>query len=216
MKPLAALLCCVAAICSTTSLRAQSVLFRSDTANHVFYRIPALLSHGKSLLLFTDDRSGVTDATAWGDIGSIGNISIVTRRSKNCGRTWLPDVQVAVEGKGLSGFDTGHGDAAVVCDRASGRMLLICTSGTVSYGRSSVSVTDGGNGSYCLDLSNAQKVGRYYSFDGGRTWEGDDVTPEIYSIYDIVFRTLTLKEITGGEYTFSRDKKHRQAFLIRR
>lgn len=184
MKLLASLLCCIAAICSSASLRAQSVLFRSDTANHVFYRIPALLSHGKSLLLFTDDRSGVTDATAWGDIGSIGNISIVARRSKNCGRTWQPDVHTAIEGKGCSGFDTGHGDAAVVCDRASGRMLLMCASGTVSYGRSSVSVTDGGNGSYSLDLSNAQKVGRYYSSDGGRTWKGADVTPEIYSIYN--------------------------------
>ena len=35
-------------------------------------------------------------------------------------------------------------------------------------------------------------------------------------IYDIVFRTLTLKEITGGECTYSRAKKHRQAFLKRR
>ena len=111
MKLLASLLCCIAAICSSASLRAQSVLFRSDTANHVFYRIPALLSHGKSLLLFTDDRSGVTDATAWGDIGSIGNISIVGRRSKNCGRTWLPDVHTAMAATGCAAFDARRGGA---------------------------------------------------------------------------------------------------------
>ena len=164
-------------------MQAQTVLFESDTANHVFYRIPAMLAHGKTLIYFTDDRSGVTDATAWGDIGSVGNISIVARRSTDCGKTWQPAVQMVAEGKGNKGFDVGHGDAAVVCDRESGRMLLMCASGTVSYGRSTVSVNADGS-SYALDLSNAQKVGRYYSTDGGYTWQGEEVTPEIYSLYD--------------------------------
>ena len=181
MKLLATIICGFAAL--SASMQAQTVLFESDTANHVFYRIPALLAHGKTLIYFTDDRSGVTDATAWGDIGSVGNISIVARRSTDCGNTWQPAVQMVAEGKGNKGFDVGHGDAAVVCDRESGRMLLMCASGTVSYGRSTVSVNADGS-SYALDLSNAQKVGRYYSTDGGYTWQGEEVTPEIYSLYD--------------------------------
>lgn len=80
-----------------TPLRAQTVLFKSDTARHVIYRIPALVAYGNTLLYFGDDRSGVTDATAWGDVGSEGNISIVARRSDNCGDTWYPEVQTVVE-----------------------------------------------------------------------------------------------------------------------
>ena len=34
--------------------------------------------------------------------------------------------------------------------------------------------------------------------------------------YDIAFRTLTLREITGGECSFSSYPTHRQAFLKRR
>ena len=79
MKLLATIICGFAAL--NASMQAQTVLFESDTANHVFYRIPAMLAHGKTLIYFTDDRSGVTDATAWGDIGSVGNIILVARRS---------------------------------------------------------------------------------------------------------------------------------------
>ena len=57
MKLLATIICGFAAL--SASMQAQTVLFESDTANHVFYRIPALLAHGKTLIYFTDDRSGV-------------------------------------------------------------------------------------------------------------------------------------------------------------
>ncbi|MDD6778478.1 MAG: sialidase family protein [Bacteroidales bacterium] len=184
MKLFASLLCFIAAAVPAALQAQANVLFKSDTASHVIYRIPALVAHGHDLVLFTDDRSAVTDATAWGDIGSIGNISIVARTSRNCGRSWSDRVQVVAQGKGSEGFDTGHGDAAVVCDRATGNMLLMCASGTVSYGRSRVSVTRDRKGSYSLDLSNAQKVGRYYSYDGGRSWHGEEVTPEIYGIFN--------------------------------
>lgn len=171
-----------------TPLRAQTVLFKSDTARHVIYRIPALVAYGNTLLYFGDDRSGVTDATAWGDVGSEGNISIVARRSDNCGDTWHPEVQTVVEGKGSRGFDRAHGDAAVVCDRKSGKLLLLCASGEISYGRSDVKVArtprDGGGYDYRLDLTKAQHAGRYYSTDGGRTWTGEDISGQIYALYD--------------------------------
>lgn len=170
------------------TLQAQDVLFASDTARHVFYRIPAIASHGKTLWFFTDDRSGVTDATAWGDIGSEGNISIVARRSTDCGKTWQPAPAVIIAGKGDHGFDRGHGDAAVVSDRRTGQLLLICASGEVSYGRSDVKVTrtaqPDGSATYALDLSKAQRVGRYYSNDGGQTWTGEEISESIYRLYD--------------------------------
>ncbi|MGM9803272.1 MAG: sialidase family protein [Muribaculaceae bacterium] len=181
MKIFKTLLCSAVAVSLMPcfGLSAQTVLFESDSANHVFYRIPAIVKSGKTLLYLADDRSGVTDATAWGDIGSEGNISIIARRSLDCGLTWQPCTQIVVAGKGDAGFDRGHGDAAVVCDHVSGDMLMMCASGDVSYGRSNVKVNNG-----TLDLSRAQRVGRYYSRDGGYTWQGDEITAEMYGIYD--------------------------------
>ena len=71
------------ALASTVTIQAQNVLFRSDSAHHVYYRIPAIVSQGNTLWYFSDDRSRVTDATAWGDIGSVGNLSVLLRQSRN-------------------------------------------------------------------------------------------------------------------------------------
>ena len=172
---------------TTVTTQAQQVLFRSDSANHVYYRIPTIVSHGNTLWAFGDDRSDVTDATAWGDIGSVGNLSVLVRKSGNGGKSWGP-ASVAVAGHGESGFDRGHGDAAVVSDRETGELLLICASGEVSYGRSNVrvnrTVEADGSCRYALDLSRAQRVGRYYSRDGGKSWQGEEISESIYTLYD--------------------------------
>ena len=175
------------ALGTAVTTHAQTVLFQSQPDNHVYYRIPAIASHGNTLWFFGDDRSGVTDATAWGDIGSVGNISVLVSKSTNGGRRWAP-ATIAVEGKGEAGFDKGHGDAAVVSDRESGKLLLICASGEVSYGRSDVKVTRtqqaDGSYRYAQDLSHAQRVGRYYSSDGGKSWQGEEISESIYNLYN--------------------------------
>ena len=163
MVALASTLCC-----------AQTTLWRTDTARHEYYRIPAIVAYDEQVIAFSDNRSGVTDATSWGDVGSVGNISIEVRRSKDGGRTWGA-AECAVRGFGSGGFDQSHGDAAVVRDRRTGRMLIMTGSGEVGYGRSRVS-TPG-------DYSEALKVGRYYSDDDGHTWSGGEVTQEIYDMY---------------------------------
>ncbi len=157
-----------------TAATAQTTLWHTDTASHRYYRIPAIVTYGNHVVAFADNRSGVTDATSWGDIGSVGNISIEVRHSSDGGCTWtLP--QTAAMGFGSGSFDQGHGDAAVVRDRETGRMLMMCASGSVGYGRSAVSVA----GNY----TSAIRVGRYYSVDNGHTWNGSDVTDQIYNIY---------------------------------
>lgn len=153
---------------------AQTTLWRTDTARHEYYRIPAVVAYESEVIAFADNRSGVTDATSWGDVGSVGNISIEVRHSKDGGRTWSP-ARCAVRGTGSGGYDQSHGDAAVVRDRRTGRMLIMTGSGDVGYGRSKVS-TPG-------DYTEALKVGRYYSEDDGRTWTGGEVTQEIYDMY---------------------------------
>lgn len=153
---------------------AQTMLWQTDTTRNKYYRIPAIVANGKNVIAFADNRSGVTDATSWGDVGSVGNISIEVRHSKDGGRTWTSP-KCAVKGFGNGGYDQSHGDAAVVRDRETGRMLIMTGSGDVGYGRSKVTVPG--------DYSEALKVGRYYSDDNGNTWNGGEVTSQIYDLY---------------------------------
>lgn len=177
---------------------AQTTLWRTDTARHEYYRIPAIVAYDEQVIAFADNRSGVTDATSWGDVGSKGNISIETRRSTDGGRTWSA-AECAVRGTGSGGYDQSHGDAAVVRDRRTGRMLIMTGSGDVGYGRSKVT-TPG-------DYTEALKVGRYYSDDDGRTWTGGEVTQEIYDMYrgsGNIYRLF----FTSGKICQSRRIKH--------
>lgn len=173
-------------------------MWRTDTARHEYYRIPAVVAYDEQVIAFADNRSGVTDATSWGDVGSEGNISIETRRSTDGGRTWST-ARCAVRGTGSGGYDQSHGDAAVVRDRRTGRMLIMTGSGDVGYGRSKVT-TPG-------DYSEALKVGRYYSDDDGQTWTGGEVTQEIYDMYrghGNIYRLF----FTSGKICQSRRIKH--------
>lgn len=177
---------------------AQTTLWRTDTARHEYYRIPAVVAYESEVIAFADNRSGVTDATSWGDVGSVGNISIETRRSTDGGRTWSP-ARCAVRGTGSGGYDQSHGDAAVVRDRRTGRMLIMTGSGDVGYGRSKVSKAG--------DYTEALKVGRYYSDDDGQTWTGGEVTQEIYDMYrghGNIYRLF----FTSGKICQSRRIKH--------
>lgn len=177
---------------------AQTTLWATDTARHEYYRIPAVVAYDGEVMVFADNRSGVTDATSWGDVGSEGNISIETRRSKDGGRTWSA-AECAVRGTGSGGYDQSHGDAAVVRDRRTGRMMIMTGSGDVGYGRSKVSKAG--------DYTEALKVGRYYSDDNGQTWTGGEVTQEIYDMYrghGNIYRLF----FTSGKICQSRRIKH--------
>ena len=154
---------------------AQNTLWQSDTLRHQLYRIPAIVAYGDNVVAFSDNRSGVTDATVWGDVGSVGNISIEARYSSDRGRTWS-EARPVVTGFGTGCFDQSHGDAAVVRDRLTGRMLMMCASGTTGYGRSNATPAD--------NYATALQVGRYYSMDGGHTWNGRDVTADVYRLFD--------------------------------
>lgn len=198
------LLTTLVAVLISSAATAQAMLWQTDTARHSYFRIPAILAYNNHVVAFADNRSGVTDATSWGDIGSVGNISVEVRHSYDGGLTWNAP-QTAAMGFGSGGFDQGHGDAAVVRDRETGRMLMMCASGSMGYGRSAVS-TPG-------DYSAALRVGRYYSLDQGHTWNGGDVTDQIYSIYrgcGNIFRLF----FTSGRICQSRLIKHGTYYRI--
>lgn len=179
----------IAALTFVGGAKAQTTttIFDSGNGSSPYYRIPAILNQNGTLWAFTDDRSNVSSTVSWGDIGC-GEISIIAKKSTDNGASWSSSTTVAEGSNSASGFYKAHGDAAVVCDRENpNKMLVMCASGETSYGNSTVSVTESGSGwnkTYKLDLSNAIRVGKYTSTDGGATWSGDDVTEKIYGIWD--------------------------------
>jgi sialidase-1 len=139
----------------------QTVTVFDNPPSTGVYRIPAITKDiNNNLVAFSDLRAS-------GDIGS-GNIDIVAKTSSDNGATW-GNQYTAVAHSGNSGFNKAHGDAAVVTDRESGKMLLMCASGSVSYQNST--------------SSNKIRVGRYYSTDNGTTWTGGDFTSTMYGLY---------------------------------
>lgn len=180
------LLITLAALTFACGAKAQTTttIFDSGNGRSPYYRIPAILNQNGTLWAFTDDRSNVSSTVSWGDIGC-GEISIIAKKSTDNGASWSSSTtKVATGSNSASGFYKAHGDAAVVCDREDPtKMLVMCASGEKSYGSSTVSVTRSGK-KYSLDLSSAIRVGKYTSTNGGATWSGDDVTTNIYGIWD--------------------------------
>lgn len=154
------------------------------------YRIPAIVEckSGK-LIAFTDHRYDNRD------IGGGRHLDIVMKTSTDKGATWTGAEQmVAQGGNGIAtSFGCAHGDAATVVDSKTGRILLMCASGGISYWDSS--------------RKSPLMMGRYYSDDEGKTWKGEEVTKEIYALMPDVEsafftsgRMCQSKKIKVGKY----------------
>lgn len=146
--------------CEETTSRAATLFDNpettSSTTNH--YRIPAITKTADgNLLAISDLRIGAS-----GDVGS-NAISLVAKKSADNGATW-GDESTIIAGNG-TGFDYAHGDAAVVTDSETGKIILLAASGTTSYG----------NGGVLL--------GQYYSTDNGASWAGGEITDKIQSAF---------------------------------
>ena len=191
------LLITLAALTFACGAKAQTTVFKSGTDSR-FYRIPAILNQNGTLWAFTDDRT-----SASGDIGK-GNLKIIAKTSTDKGTNWVNEKTVAdfsTSDTSNDNFNYAHGDAAVVCDRENPqKMLMMCASGKIGYGSSTVK-TSGSvwNGNLALDLSNAIRVGKYTSSNGGTTWTGTDVTKDIYGIWDT--KNIFLGQTTGYNTT---------------
>ena len=147
-------------------VNAQTTVFDNPPTTGCTNRIPAITrDKNNNLVAFADYRYGT------GDIGS-NRIDIVARTSSDNGTNWGTQYTAVAHTSNSAGFGYAHGDAAIVTDRESGKMLLMCASGGVSY-QSSTS-------------SNKIRVGRYYSTDNGASWTGSDVTSTMYGLYSDV------------------------------
>ena len=132
---------------------------KTDRPND-FYRIPAFaVTNDGTLLAVTDLRYGNNK-----DLGDDHRIDLLIRHSEDNGRNWLSEVNIT---NTLPTDQTGYGDAAIVADRESDDVLILCVTGNISY--------QAGN------AGNHLHVIKYLSHDGGKTFlEKEDISDTIF------------------------------------
>ena len=137
-------------------------LWESKTAPYPndFYRIPALaVTNDGTLLAVTDLRYGNNK-----DLGFNHGIDLLIKRSEDNGKTWSGDTNIT---KIPDGDHNGYGDAAIVADRESDKVLILCVHGNVFYP----------NGTH----SNHLKVIQFVSHDGGKNFsDKQDISDTIF------------------------------------
>ena len=140
-------------------------LWQSKTPPYLndFYRIPAFaITNGGTLLAVTDLRYG-----HGADLGNGHRIDLLIKRSEDNGKTWSPDTNIT---NVPASAHTGYGDAAIVADRESDDVLILCVTGNISY--------QAGN------AGNHQHVFKFISHDGGKTFpdsEKKDISDTIFA-----------------------------------
>ena len=142
--------------------------------NNPPYRIPAIATRKDGKLLALNDYR-----PCGADIG-FGRVDLVQRIGSADGSKWEKGTTI-IEGNEKDSWNgnDGFGDPAVCVDRETGRVLLICVTGHTVCGNAT--------------RANPNRVARFYSEDGGETYhsavEGrdsiyDDITEEIYGLWD--------------------------------
>lgn len=160
----------------------KKILFAygNDAAHNIVYRIPAIATVGTTgrLVAISDYRY------CGGDIGN-GRIDLHISLSDDNGATWTePDLcrdaqgNPVTQGTGVGSFatsnenrDCGFGDAAIVGDRESQRLVMLSVCGHTVFGQATREIPNG--------------VARWFSNDGGATWTPfQDITDHIYTQFD--------------------------------
>lgn len=145
-------------------MKNKTMLFLSNQTDSIPYRIPAVaeLPDG-SLYALTDYRHCKTD------IG-YGRVDIRGKRFK--GRKWGKEF-VLIEGTGVEGaVDCGYGDPAIVADRESKEIIVVLVCGNTIYYHPATT------------RQNPNRASLMRSLDGGKTWQLQEITEQIYSLFD--------------------------------
>ena len=140
----------------------QYLFYYRDDVNNKPYRIPAITTaRNNTVLAFSDYRP------CGNDIG-FGEVDIVLRRSYDNGKTWSDAVTIADgQGGNENVFNAGFGDAAVVADRESDKVLVMAVAGkqVFLYG----------------SATSHNSMARILSSDNGENWvEPEDMTSKFF------------------------------------
>lgn len=151
--------------CSRTTHEKQ-ILFQSYATDSIPYRIPALAElYDGSVLALTDFRP------CGQDIG-FGRVDINGKILDKSGRKWS-DEFVLAQGTGVPGaVDCGYGDAALVADRESDEIIVGMVCGNTVYWRPTT------------NRQNPNRISLMRSLDGGKSWSLNEITEDIYSLFD--------------------------------
>ncbi len=95
------------------TLDSPLTIFESGTEGYACFRIPAIISSGKTVLAFAEGRKGGCSDT--------GDIDLVLKRSSDGGKTWGPLQVVWDPGEDVAG------NPAPVFDKSSNTIHLLCT-----------------------------------------------------------------------------------------
>lgn len=168
-----------------------TIVYRRSDGGHQ-RRIPAITTvggfgpHAGRLVTAYDYRWCNADLAA-------GNIDLQISVSDDNGATWsTPDFARdaqgnpvteynhqwtkgsnwdAVKGKAVEAWDAAWGDAALVSDRETGKIMMIAVGGPIGF--------------FASRRDNTQSAIRWISDDGGESWTGpENITEKIYSLFD--------------------------------
>ena len=151
--------------CSRVTVPKQTV-FLSCQVDSIPYRIPALaeLQNG-SVILLADYRH------CFSDIG-FGRVDIRGKVLSPYGRRWSKEFAL-IEGTGIEGaVDCGYGDPSIVADRETEDVLVALVCGNTIYWHPSTT------------RQNPNRISLMRSSDSGKTWSVEEVTEQIYSLFD--------------------------------
>lgn len=131
------------------------------------FRIPAIAkTKSGRLLAFSDYRPNGND------IG-FGEVDIQLRTSNDNGATWSPAVTIANGDGNGNAITCGFGDAAVVADRETNDVLMLCVAGKIPYPHADYS------------QGKPLPIVRFVSHDEGATWgRYEDLTSKVYGLFD--------------------------------
>ena len=197
---LAGLLCAVFAVTGNVSAQEPSleeqsrqpggqVLWETVTVEDgidMYHRIPAITTANDGRLIAVSDKR-------YHNKNDLGNhqIDLVVRTSDDNGVSWTDAVNLT---KGLSTSTTGYGDAAIVADRESDRVLIICVGGSAGY--------------FGSNPNNRNNFYSFWSEDGGKNFTAPmDMTADIYGLDESWYgmfagsgRIMQSRYIKVGEY----------------
>lgn len=152
---------------TSTQGEKHNVLFATHKGDKIPYRIPALAVNQSGEIL------AVTDYRFCGNDIGFGRVDFHSRVSSDEGKTWGKE-NIIISGTGVKkALDCGYGDAALVADRESNEVLLMCVCGEEIYWKPETT------------RENPMPIARLRSHDGGKTWsKATVVTEQIYSLFD--------------------------------
>ncbi|MBR6770887.1 MAG: chitobiase/beta-hexosaminidase C-terminal domain-containing protein, partial [Lachnospiraceae bacterium] len=153
---------------------------------NIYYRIPAITTAGNGNIVAVTDKR-------YHNNNDLGNhqIDLLFRSSANNGKDWNESKNMT---EGLTTATTGYGDAAIVADRESNKVLVICVGGSAGY--------------FGSNPSNRITVNTFLSEDGGLNFSAPrDITDQIYALDDTWLglfagsgRMMQSRYIKVGEY----------------